>query len=141
MLLFGIVSDGQKRLAAHMAAHGLTPPQFYVLMTLDEHGGRCPIGQIAREHHLTNATMTGLVSRLEVMQPPLVIREQAENDRRSVHVLLTEEGLQRYHAVQEDLLGQVRAVLALIPEDERQDLITRVAHYVGLVTAHFPVGE
>ena len=70
-VLFDIVTDGEKRLASHFEAHQLTPPQFYVLKTLSENDGACRIGDIARDHHLTSATMTGLVKRLESMDPPL----------------------------------------------------------------------
>ena len=138
-LLFEIVLDGEKRLAANLAAHDLTPPQFYVLKTLAERGGRSPIGQIARAHHLTNATMTGLVKRLEAMNPPLVIREQSAADRRSVYVSLTDEGASRFVAVQADLLGQVRAVFSLLSADERQDLLHYLSRYVKVVAEQFPV--
>jgi DNA-binding MarR family transcriptional regulator len=138
-LLFTIVLDGEKRLAAFLAAHNLTPPQFYVLKTLAEHGGRCAIGEIAREHHLTNATMTGLVKRLEAAEPPMVIREQSEADRRSVYVILTAEGQTRFLAVQGDLLDQLRMLLSLVTADERQDLLRYLGRYVQAATEQFPV--
>jgi len=138
-LLFEIVLDGEKRLAAHLAAHGLTPPQFYVLKTLAERGGRCPIGQIARAHHLTNATMSGLVKRLEAMDPPLVTREPHAEDRRSVEVVLTPAGQARFLAVQADLLSQVRQVFTLLSPEERADLLHYLASYVRVIAEQFPV--
>lgn len=138
-LLFEIVLDGEKRLSAHMLAHGLTPPQFYVLKTLAERGGRCPIGQIARAHHLTNATMTGLVKRLEGLQPPLVMRETSLEDRRSVDVVLTPAGSARFLAVQADLLQQVREVFTLLSSDERKDLLHYLGRYVRVMAEQFPV--
>jgi len=91
--LFTIVLDAEKRMAAFLEAHHLTTtPQFYVLKTLSERDGRCTIGEIARAHHLTNATMTGLIGRLETFQPPLVERVPGEQDRRQVVVRLTEAG-------------------------------------------------
>ncbi len=138
-LLFTIVLDGEKRLAANLAAHQLTPPQFYVLKTLTERGGRCPIGEIARQHHLTNATMTGLVKRLEVMDPPLVIREQRESDRRSVDVILTSAGAERFMAVQSDLLQQMQILFSLLSNEERQDLIRYLSRYLEFVQTRFPV--
>ena len=139
-LLFTIVLDGEKRLAAFLAAHNLTPPQFYVLKTLAEHGGRCAIGEIAREHHLTNATMTGLVKRLEAAAPPMVMREQNEADRRSVYVILTVEGQTRFLAVQNDLLDQLRLLLGLVTAEERQLLLVYLGRYVQVATEQFPVG-
>lgn len=138
-LLFTIVLDGEKRLAANLAAHQLTPPQFYVLKTLTEKGGRCPIGEIARQHHLTNATMTGLVKRLEAIDPPLVVREQRESDRRSVDVILTPEGAERFMAVQGDLLQQMQLLFSLLSDDERQDLIRWLSRYLEFVQTQFPV--
>jgi MarR family transcriptional regulator, organic hydroperoxide resistance regulator len=140
-LLFQIVTDSEKRLAAHLNARNLTPPQLYVLKTLVEHGGRCLIGEIAREHHLTNATMTGLIKRLEAMEPPLVLREQSTSDRRSVYVVLTPAGQERFLAVQVDLLEQVRAIFQLLTSEERQDLIHYLSRYVNVVAELFPVGE
>ncbi len=130
-LLFQLVLDGEKRVAALLNAHGLTTPQFYVLKTLIEHEGHVPIGQIAHLHSLTNATMTGLVSRLEGIG--LVRREQSSTDRRSVTVILTEDGRQRFSDVQNDLTGQLKGLLALLPEEERQRLMDDVARYVGMI--------
>ncbi len=138
-LLFTIVLDGEKRLAANISSHELTPPQFYVLKTLSEHGGACAIGQIARQHHLTNATMTGLIKRLEMANPPLVTRERSSTDRRSVEVRLTQAGLERFLAVQADVIEQLRAALALLSADDRKQLIHFLERYVHLVPHLFPV--
>ncbi len=132
-MLFAIVLDGEKRLAENLAAHGLTVPQFYVLKTLSEHEGRMGIGQIARAHGLTNATMTGLVKRLEAIDPPLIVREMNMQDRRAVYVTLTAAGWERFNAVQQSLIDQLRSVIALIPEDERRRLITDLSRYVGMI--------
>jgi DNA-binding MarR family transcriptional regulator len=132
-MLFALVLDGEKRIAENLAAHGLTVPQFYVLKTLSEHGGRMGIGQIARAHGLTNATMTGLVKRMEAMRPPLIARETNTLDRRAVYVTMTDAGWERFNAVQESLIQQLRTVIALIPEEERRRLLNDLSHYVGMI--------
>lgn len=132
VILFSLVLDLEKRLAAHLAAHGLTTPQFYVLKTLQEQGGAWSIGKIARAHGLTNAAMTGLISRMEAAEPPLVARSVDSHDRRSVVVGLTQAGYTRYEAVQQGLLDVLRAVFALLPADERSRLVDQLAHYVEL---------
>lgn len=137
-LLFDIVADGEKRLASHFDAHQLTPPQFYVLKTLAENQGECRIGDIARDHHLTNATMTGLVKRLEAMAPPLVKRQRSATDGRSVDVLLTAEGARRFVAVQRGLMKQLRAVFGLLPDAERRDIIAKVRLYFTIFSQRFP---
>ena len=137
-LLFEIVTDGEKRLASHMNAHDLTPPQFYVLKTLSEQGGECRIGDIAREHHLTNATMTGLVKRLEAMNPPLVKRKRSSIDGRSVDVSLTPAGAKRFLAVQHGLMEQLRVIFGMLPDDERRDIIEKVRLYFSIFSQQFP---
>ncbi len=138
-ILFDIVTDGEKRLASHFEAHQLTPPQFYVLKTLSENEGECRIGDIARDHHLTSATMTGLVKRLERMEPPLVKRRRNEADGRSVDVIMTSAGAARFVAVQRALMDQLRAVFGLLPDAERRDLIAKVRLYFTVFAQQFPV--
>ena len=140
-VLFDIVTDGEKRLASHFEAHQLTPPQFYVLKTLSENSGECRIGDIARDHHLTSATMTGLVKRLEAMDPPLVRRRRNESDGRSVDVILTEAGAARFIAVQRGLMDQLREVFGLLPEAQRRDIISQVRLYFTVFSQRYPVGN
>ncbi len=140
-ILFDIVTDGEKRLASHFEAHQLTPPQFYVLKTLSENAGACRIGDIARDHHLTSATMTGLVKRLETMNPPLVRRQRNQSDGRSVDVILTEAGAARFIAVQRALMDQLRAVFGALPEAQRRDIIDQVRRYFTVFSQRFPVGD
>ncbi len=137
-ILFEIVTDGEKRLASHFEAHQLTPPQFYVLKTLAENAGACRIGDIASDHHLTSATMTGLVKRLEAMEPPLVLRRRNQADARAVDVVLTEAGAARFLAVQRGLMNQLRDVFRLLPDEERRDIITKVRLYFNVFSQQFP---
>ena len=140
-LVFDIVSEAETRLALHMAAYDLTPPQFFVLRTLWEHGGRCRIGVIADEHHLTNATMTGLVKRLEAMDPPLVSRQRSLLDKRAVDVALTEAGSQRYNSIHEGLRDQARVLLSLMTADQRSEILLKAQHYFTDFVAQFPIGH
>lgn len=131
--LFEVVQDGEKQLGLHLTRHGLTTPQFYVLNTLQENAGQLSIGRIARRHGLTHATMTGLIKRMEQMNPPLVQRETSQLDRRSVVVHLTEAGYARFQAVQDGLLGQVKLIFGLLPDDERQKVLDDLERYVGML--------
>lgn len=133
--VFTIVLEGEKRLAGHLAAQGLTAPQFYVLKTLIESDGRLGIGEIARRHGLTNATMTGLVSRMERFTPPLVARETDQSDRRAVVVVITPAGALRFGWVQASLLEQLRAVFGLLPAEERRRLLDELERYSQLLLA------
>ena len=72
---------------------GLTPPQFYVLATIGYAGG-LPFGEIGTKMMVTVSNLTGIVDRLE--EKKLVLRKRDENDRRVVHVVLTEKGTKLY---------------------------------------------
>jgi DNA-binding MarR family transcriptional regulator len=137
-LLLNVVLEGERRLAEHLSAQELTAPQFYVLKTLMEHGGRLGIGQIAKQHGLTQATMTGLIHRLEAMRPPLARREVNDEDRRAVYVIITPEGMERFVAVQMSFLAQLRAVFGLLPPDERRRLLVELQYYADFILAAQP---
>jgi DNA-binding MarR family transcriptional regulator len=74
--------------ALHQAV-GLTGPQLATLLVVSE---REPIssGEIAKEIHLGQATVTGILDRLE--QRELIARWRSEGDRRSVLVRITPQG-------------------------------------------------
>jgi DNA-binding MarR family transcriptional regulator len=68
---------------------GLSGPQIIVLKTLQSRGPR-PISEIAREVHLSHATVTDILDRMEHRN--LVIRTPGAEDRRQVFVSLTDKG-------------------------------------------------
>ncbi len=86
-LRFGLQS--YKKLEDDLAKAGLTPPQFYVLATIGYAGG-LPFGEIGAKMMVTVSNLTGIVDRLE--EKKLVLRRRDENDRRVVHVVLTDKG-------------------------------------------------
>jgi DNA-binding MarR family transcriptional regulator len=82
-----------KRLEEDLEKLGLTPPQFYVLATIG-YAGELPFGEIGAKMMVTVSNLTGIVDRLE--EKKLVSRKRDENDRRVVHVVLTEKGAKVY---------------------------------------------
>jgi MarR family 2-MHQ and catechol resistance regulon transcriptional repressor len=90
-LRFSLLSH--KRLENDLEKLGLTPPQFYVLATIGYAGG-LPFGEIGAKMMVTVSNLTGIVDRLE--EKKLVSRKRDENDRRVVHVVLTERGVKLY---------------------------------------------
>ena len=90
-LRFSLLSH--KRLEDDLDKLGLTPPQFYVLATIGYAGG-LPFGEIGAKMMVTVSNLTGIVDRLE--EKKLVSRRRDENDRRVVHVVLTEKGAKLY---------------------------------------------
>jgi len=67
----------------------LTVPQLVCLRQLSNGGPNTP-GRLANHVHLSQATVTGILNRLE--DRGLVLRERKETDRRRVTISLTEKG-------------------------------------------------
>lgn len=101
--------------------HGLTYPQYLVLLALWEHDGRS-VKELARELQLDYGTISPLVKRLATRG--LVSRSRNPADERSTTVSLTEEGealrslAPRMYALLRDALGlseeEVRALRRLV---------------------------
>jgi DNA-binding MarR family transcriptional regulator len=90
-LRFSLLSN--KRLQDDLARLDLTPPQLYVLATLAYTGG-LPFNEIGAKMMVTVSNLTGIVDRLE--EKGLVLRERDTQDRRVVHVMLTNKGTKLY---------------------------------------------
>lgn len=90
-LRFNLLSH--KYLEDDLAKLDLTPPQFYVLATIGYAGG-LPFGEIGAKMMVTVSNLTGIVDRLE--EKKLVSRKRDSQDRRVVHVVLTEKGAKVY---------------------------------------------
>ncbi|MBI1373123.1 MAG: MarR family transcriptional regulator [Phycisphaera sp.] len=73
---------------ALMTSCGLTAPQLIVLRELAE--AKLPVGVLARRVSLGQATVTGIVDRLQARG--LVERIRSDEDRRSVIVAITRDG-------------------------------------------------
>jgi len=69
--------------------YGLTVPQLAALHTI-QRKHRIAVGGLAKEIHLSQGTVTGILDRLE--KRGLVVRTRGNQDRRSVLVELTEAG-------------------------------------------------
>ena len=79
----------QRRLSAKLAPHGVTPPQWGVLVALWEQDG-LSLSELARRSFFDGPTMTGIVDRLE--HAGLVERRRDSQDRRVISVYLTDTG-------------------------------------------------
>ncbi len=71
-----------------VGSYGLTGPQLTVLRVLGDGRGRL-VGEVARTVHLSQATVTGIISRLQ--KRGLVTRVRGNEDKRQVVVSLTPE--------------------------------------------------
>jgi DNA-binding MarR family transcriptional regulator len=72
-----------------ISSHGITGPQLIILRLLSELDGST-VGVLTREVHLSQATVTGIIDRLE--KRGFVERRRSEADKRCVDVSLTDSG-------------------------------------------------
>lgn len=107
---------------------GLTAPQILLLQTI-RNKGSMTIGELAILMSLSQATVTTIVDRLEKRQ--LVSRERSTTDKRKVHALLTEDGLEVLKSAPIPLQHQFTRQFEVLEEWEQTMIIAslqRIAH-------------
>ncbi|CAN2042038.1 MarR family transcriptional regulator [Candidatus Magnetomoraceae bacterium gMMP-15] len=68
--------------------YGLTGPQLVILQELSNHN-ELSVGELARAISLGQATVTGILTRLEKRK--LITKKRSNVDKRRVHIEITEE--------------------------------------------------
>lgn len=95
----------EKQLNKVLGEFGLTWPQFEVLRTLRDMGGKMSIGHIANAVGCSRGNLTGVADRLE--RDGWIERRRSSGDRRVIEVvLLRADRLAEVEAALEPLLGQ-----------------------------------
>lgn len=84
-----------------------------------EHEPTTP-GQLARRLMVTPAVVTGLIDRLE--RRGFVRRESESDDRRRIHLELTEAGREAGASVRHELAGYFSSALGALDDRERDQL-------------------
>jgi len=116
-LRFSLLSH--KKLEDDLEKLDLTPPQFYVLATIGYAGG-LPFGEIGAKMMVTVSNLTGIVDRLE--EKKLVSRKRDENDRRVVHVVLTDKGAKLYKSTIPLFEKTVSQIFSLLDKPQQKEL-------------------
>jgi DNA-binding MarR family transcriptional regulator len=111
--------QSHKKLEDDLHKVGLTPPQFYVLATIGYAGG-LPFGEIGAKMMVTVSNLTGIVDRLE--EKKLVLRKRDENDRRVVHVVLTDKGAKLYKSTLPLFEKSVSEVFSILDSAQQKAL-------------------
>lgn len=113
------------------ATYKITAPQLVCLRYLDRHGPHTP-SELAREAALSQATVTGVLDRLEAHG--LVERRRDNKDRRKVSIHPTEEGRRLSQAAPTPLQELFAARLAELPDEEQagiDHILRQVAQMMG----------
>lgn len=104
---------GNRQLAT---ATGLTPSQLLVLKEIGERGETTP-GQLAAALHFGQATITNILDRLE--QGGLVTRQRGEQDKRRVHLTVTDAGHRAIEQAPDMLQARFAESFAALPSWEQ----------------------
>jgi len=122
--------DLHSRLLLH--EQGLTAPQLAALRAIE---GSQPVtvGDIARAIHLSQATVTGILGRLE--KRGLVTRARGHQDRRSVLVELTAEGTRLVEAAPSLLQDRFRQRLGNLQEWEQTMILATLQRIAAMMDA------
>jgi DNA-binding MarR family transcriptional regulator len=119
--VFRLTEALRRRFARHLAQYGLTPPQFITLCSLAQSAEKSSrMGPLAAAAFQSAASMTGIVDRL--LERGLVRREQDPQDRRSVVVVLTEEGERLLREIREERRRDMVHLLRRLPAEDQAQL-------------------
>jgi len=112
--------------------HGLTSPQLAALRAI-QRLQPLPVGVLAREVHLSQATVTGILSRLE--NRGLVTRTRGNHDRRSVAVELTDSGGQLADEAPSPLHDRFHRELARLQQWEQNMILATLQRIASMMDA------
>jgi len=101
--------------------YGITSSQYNILRILRGEGRRLPILEIAERTITVVPGITGLIDRLE--KSGLVVRERCSEDRRVIHVSITQAGLDLLARLEEPVEALHRSLLGHLTPDELRQLI------------------
>jgi len=112
--------------------YGLTGPQLVVLEAVTRRGSVSP-STLARVVHLSQATVTGIVQRLE--RRGLIERTRSTTDRRSVEITPTRAGRVLIDAAPSLLQDRFRAALSGLEDGERLQILATLERVASLMDA------
>ena len=116
--------------------HGLTTPQIAVLREVSE-AGKLPVSQIAARTHLSHATVSGILDRLERAKVLERVRDHA--DRRCVNVRLTPAGRDEVDRTPPLLKQGFITAFGELPEWEQMLLLSALERIAAMMSA--PAGR
>ncbi len=111
----------------------MTVPQLVCLRQLDTQDGPVTTGNLAQQVYLSQATVTGILDRLE--RKGLITRERSTTDRRRVFVSLTEAGIKLNEEMPWPLQERFAQSLASLSDEEQEQFDTMLKNLVEMMEA------
>jgi DNA-binding MarR family transcriptional regulator len=112
---------GHKRFAQQLATYGLTPPQYFTLVSLYNQNRARSMHVVAEITYQDAATATGIVDRL--VKLGYVGRQRGEDDRRKVYVTLEEAGRRVVEEIRQVHHGNWRRAFSALDQDDLDDML------------------
>jgi len=100
---------------------GINQTQFNLLSQLDRAAGGIRMGEVARRTIVTGSNVTAVVDDLE--RRGLVMRQNAQNDRRATVITLTESGRTAFAQMAPIHAGWIEEIFAELPKQNKRELI------------------
>ena len=127
--LLGVTRTAENRLRDYLrVTHGTTLPRFDVMAALYRRREGVTMSELSRMLLVSNGNATAVVDRLE--GDGLVRRTPSENDRRTVFVTLTAEGVSAFEGLASGHETEVDRLFAGLSEtdlDQMTDILKRAA--------------
>lgn len=114
------------------SVHNITTPQLVTLLWIVE-SGSSTASDIAKQIHLSNSTVVGILDRLE--SKALIARERSTQDRRLVHVRATEAGAELARSAPSPLQDVFADAFRRLPELEQNTIALSLERIVDLMEA------
>ncbi len=111
---------------------GLTAPQLLVLREVELLGHAKP-SVVAKNVHLSQATVTSIIDRLE--SAGLLSRERSQQDRRAVDLALTDLGREKLANAPELLQSGFIERFELLEDWERSQLVSSIQRLAAMMDA------
>ena len=111
---------------------GLTAPQLLVLKEVEILGDAKP-SVVAKNVHLSQATVTAIIDRLE--KAGLIARERSREDRRAVDLILTTEGRKRLESAPELLQAGFIEKFNKLEDWERSQMVSSIQRLAAMMDA------
>ncbi|HEY3451818.1 MAG TPA: MarR family transcriptional regulator [Myxococcales bacterium] len=106
-------------IGASAAETEFSSSQIHALMWCGTEG-QLTMGELARRSNVTEKTITGIVDRLE--KNGYLERQRDPNDRRVIHVVITDKGREQFHMLEKTMRLRFAAFLSLLDPPDRQSL-------------------
>ncbi|MGQ9904169.1 MAG: MarR family winged helix-turn-helix transcriptional regulator [Anaerolineae bacterium] len=135
-VLFDLIRQGSKRFSEQLLKYDMTIVQYSALSALDRAQGACTMTELAEDIQQSSATMTGVIDRL--VDKGWVTRERSEEDRRTVYVRITDQGLEMLRAVNAEQYQEFIRILSRMSPDNRQALLHHLTEYMQLAGFYEP---